>query len=514
MTDTNKTSGNFDFIIVGGGSAGAVMAARLSESGTKNVLLIEAGKRYEAWDYPLHIASADKPGGDTAHNWGYCSQPNAGYKMMELPRGKVLGGSSAINGAVALRARSEDLKKWDLPGWSYSDMLPYYKKLETSDSGNEEHRGFKGPIPTRQLLRSDLTAMQNAFVDSALSIGYKAVDDFDGPEANGVGPYRMNVVNGVRVNTGMAYLTNEVRRRENLTILPYVIVDRVLFDGANAEGVVLGNGKKFNAKEIILSAGTYGTAAILLRSGIGAKSELENLAIPVVADLPVGQHIKDHPFYNVPFAAYSENVTEKSPIIGTKLWTSATGTKDELDLHIIAAHTFPDDQSPTGSGFVLSASVTKPISRGKVWIDTKDPNAAPKIDLNFLGNTEDVNRMVEAVKIIRRIASAAPLSNFIHSEIAPGGTVQSDEMLAETIKANVESYAHPVGSAPMGATDGGHAVVDLQGKVYRVNGLRVADASIFPDIISVATNITVIATAEKIADQIITSDFTNAPTFE
>uniref|UniRef100_UPI0025DF37E4 GMC family oxidoreductase n=1 Tax=uncultured Flavobacterium sp. TaxID=165435 RepID=UPI0025DF37E4 len=460
------------------------------------------GNAYPAWDYPTAISSANNPGGDAAHNWGFQSEPTSYGNKIDLPRGKVLGGSSAINGAVALRARPEDFKKWNLPGWSYEEILPYFKKLEKSDSGDKELHGFDGPLPVRQLLKSDLTSVQRAFVDATVNIGYKLIEDFDSKEANGVGLYRMNVVNGVRVNTGMAYLSNAVRKRSNLTILPNSITDRVLFQNKKAIGILLANGEEFLGGEIILSGGTYGSAALLLRSGIGPKNELEKLSIPVIADLPVGKNVKDHPFHYAAFALNKEMVETKTPPIAAKLWTSAFDT-NELDIHITATHLFPDEYSPTQSGIVLGVAVTTPNSKGKVWIETKDPNVNPKVDLNFLDDKEDTRRMIEGAKIARRIAAAKPFSEFIHSEIAPGSAVQTDEDLEEAIKKSIASYAHPTSSAPMGAINSKEAVVDLEGRVHHVESLRVVDASIFPDIISAATNITVIAVAEKIAATIL-----------
>jgi len=506
MNEMKKSAGYYDFIIAGGGSAGAVLASRLSEKSNLNILLIEGGNAYHAWNYPVALSSADNPGGDMAHNWGFQSEPTGYGNKIDLPRGKALGGSSAINGAVALRARPEDFKNWNLPGWSYEEMLPYFRKLETSDSGDKELHGFDGPLPVRQLLRTDLTSVQRAFVDATVNLGYKAIEDFDGPDANGVGPYRMNVVNGVRVNTGMAYLSSAVRARKNLTILSQSIVDRVLFEGKKATGIVLANGKEFFANEIILSGGTYGSAAILLRSGIGTKSDLEKLSIPVIADLPVGKNIKDHPFHYAAFALNKEMVDSVSPPIAAKLWTSVFNSAEgELDLHITATHLFPHEYSPTKMGFVLGVGVTTPRSKGKVWIATRDPNILPKVNLNFLDDKYDTKRMIEGAKLARRIAATTPLSGFIHSEIAPGPSFVTDEQLEEAIKKNIASYAHPTSSAPMGVMNSKEAVVDLDGKVHRVESLRVVDASIFPDIISVATNITTIAVAERIADSILKS---------
>ncbi|AVO58823.1 GMC family oxidoreductase [Pseudomonas chlororaphis] len=489
-----------DVLIIGGGSAGAVLARRLSERSERTVLLLEAGHVYGTRDYPKVIASSDSVGGDTSSDWGYQTLPGYIGHPIHAIRGKVLGGSSAVNGAVAIRARKQDLVNWNLPGWSYEELLPSFKKLEKRNTGSAELHGHDGPLPVHQLTRNDITPMQQAFVDATLANGYRAVDDFDGPDANGVGPYPMNIVDGVRVNTGIAYLDNAVRARGNLQIRGDVLVDKVLFDGRRATGVRLASGEVIHAGEVILSAGTYGSAAILLRSGIGPRDHLASLSIPLVAALPVGQRLKDHPFYYNAYAARPELIGKQSPAIGAKLWThSSTAKNGDLDLHITATHLFPHDQSPTKVGFVLAVALTRPLSVGSLKLASRDPAQAPLIDLNFLAQAEDRARLLEGVKLARKIGQTAPLKDLIHSELNPGAQASSDQQIEQSMLATLDTYHHPTSTAPMGHAGDPGAVVDLEGRVHGVQGLRVVDASIFPDTISVATNVTTIATAEYIA---------------
>jgi choline dehydrogenase len=491
-----------DVVIVGSGSAGAVMASRLSERMQRSVILLEAGPAYPAWSYPHVIASSDTVGGDREHDWGFQSEAGQIGHPVKAIRGKVLGGSSAVNGAVAIRARPQDFANWNLPGWCYEEMLPAFKRLERRDAGCAKLHGHDGPLPVRQLMRSETTPMQQAFIDAALERGYRLIDDFDGSDAHGVGPYPMNIVNGVRVNTGMAYLGDRVRARDNLHIRDCVLVDKVLFDNGRAVGVRLSNGEEVRAREVILSAGTYGSAAILLRSGIGAASDLDALSIPLVADLPVGRRLKDHPFYYNAYAARPERIGRQSPVIGAKVWThSSTAKAGELDLHITATHLFAHDQSPTGVGFVLAVALTRPESVGSLRLASRDPHVAPRIDLNFLAEPIDRARLLEGVKLARRIGRTAPLSTLIEAELAPGPTEQSDEQILASITATLDTYHHPTSTAPMGPVGDPNAVVDPKGRVHGLKGLCVVDASIFPDAISVATNVTTIAAAEHIAER-------------
>jgi choline dehydrogenase len=407
-----------------------------------------------------------------------------------------------------MRARPSDIRDWHQHGlkdWTIDAVYATYKEMENTPDGEDAYHGRTGPFPIRQRTYAELTASMRGFIDAAMAEGFRRVDDFNGPDPSGVGGYPVNVVDNVRQNVGLVYLTDQVRNRANLKISGNLLVDRVLFDGHRATGVVTDDGEEIYADEVIVSGGSYGTAAILLRSGVGPAEDMAKLGIDVVADLPVGQHLQDQPFYYNAYALKREAL-DMRPAVGALLWLPSSEARgDELDIHIAVTHLMPPEYSPTGGAIALSVAVVKPDSRGTLTLRSRDPLEQPEIDCNFLAEERDARRMIEGVKLARRIGRNPALARFLELEILPGDAV-GDAQLADAVASNLASYGHPAATAPMGGPDDPWAVVDANGAVKGLSGLRVVDASIMPVVPSVALNPTTIMIAERIAKAVYPSE--------
>lgn len=527
----------YDYIIVGAGSAGCVLANRLSESGEHSVLLLEAGgsDRNILIEMPTALSY---PMASKAYNWGYNSdpEPHANNRQITCPRGKGLGGTSSINGMVYVRGHANDFAEWEeqgAKGWGYADSLPYFKRAETWQDGEDEYRGGSGPLGVSGGNNMSGNPLYQAFIDAGVDAGYPKTDDYNGYCGEGFGPMHMTVAGGVRSSTSRAYL-RPVLKRSNLTVMKRVLVDKLVFEGKRVIGVtgtLKGKPVELHAgKAVILSAGSIASPMILQRSGVGPAKVLEEAGVQPVHVMPgVGQNLQDHlevyfQFHckqpvslNNKLGLFSKFLIGarwfffKSGLGATNHFESCAFIRSEagrkspdIQYHFLpAAMRYDGTPSIKGHGFQVHVGPNKPKSRGRIEITSADPDADPSILFNYLGHEDDVAAWRQCIRLTREIIAQPGMDAFRGDEIQPGLEVTSDDAIDTWVRENIESAYHPCGTTRMGQVEDPSAVVDTECRVIGLEGVRVVDASVFPTVPYGNINAPTIMVAEKAADLIL-----------